>query len=124
MNDTAPLGTCSDVRWQQAAGVVQAQMAPGQTALLHLATARYHAMNEVGSRIWALLEQPRTLAALCEALCEEYDPFLAIRYQDGCWQQIGIVHFDRFLDTDQKLNITQALGTWHVREVEDSDNDR
>ena len=25
MNDTAPLGTCSDVRWQQAAGVVQAQ---------------------------------------------------------------------------------------------------
>ena len=73
MNDTAPLGACSDLRWQQAAGVVQAQMAPGQTALLHLATARYHAMNEVGSRIWTLLEQPRTLAALCEALCEEYD---------------------------------------------------
>lgn len=73
MTEAALVYDPSGTRWQQAAGVVQAQMAPGQTALLHLATARYHAMNEVGSRIWALLEHPQTLAALCTTLCDEYD---------------------------------------------------
>lgn len=73
MTETTPVYDPSGTRWLQAASVVQAQMAPGQTALLHLATARYHAMNEIGSRIWALLEQPHTLAALCATLCEEYD---------------------------------------------------
>ena len=48
-------------------------MTPGQLALLNLTTGQYHALNEVGSSIWALLEQPHSVEALCAALCEEYD---------------------------------------------------
>jgi len=59
-------------RWQKSARVVQAEMAPGQAALLHLGTGQYHALNEVGTRIWALMAEPRTLGEICEVLCAEY----------------------------------------------------
>lgn len=59
-------------RWQKSARVVQAEMAPGQAALLHLGTGQYHALNEVGTRIWALMAEPRTLAEVCAVLCAEY----------------------------------------------------
>jgi hypothetical protein len=60
-------------RWKQAPDVVQAELGPGQTAVLHLTTGRYHALNGVGSRIWALLAEPCTMASLCATLCNEYD---------------------------------------------------
>lgn len=59
-------------RWQKSARVVQAEMAPGQAALLHLGTGQYHALNEVGTRIWGLMAEPRTLAEICAVLCAEY----------------------------------------------------
>lgn len=33
----------------------------------------YLGLNEVGQRIWDLLESPRTLASLVEGLVDEYD---------------------------------------------------
>ena len=30
-------------------------------------------LDRVGSRVWALIEQPRSVADLCEALTEEFD---------------------------------------------------
>lgn len=60
-------------RWQRLPSVVQAEMAPDQAALLHLGTGQYHALNEVGTHIWALLQLPRTPHELCTALCSEYD---------------------------------------------------
>jgi len=59
-------------RWQKSARVVQAEMAPGEAALLHLGTGQYHALNEVGTRIWTLIAEPRTLAEICAVLCVEY----------------------------------------------------
>lgn len=60
-------------QWRQAPDVVQAELGPGQTAVLHLTTGRYHALNGVGSRIWALLAAPCTASRLCATLCDEYD---------------------------------------------------
>ena len=63
----------SDItRWKRMAGVVQAEMAPGQTALLSLNTGQYHALNETGTRVWALLEQPCACDEMCAVLCSEY----------------------------------------------------
>lgn len=59
-------------RWQKSARVVQAEMAPGQAALLHLGTGQYHALNEVGTRIWELLAEPTDLGEICQVLCTEY----------------------------------------------------
>lgn len=64
--------TSGATRWKRMSGVVQAEMAPGQTALLNLDTGQYHALNETGTRIWALLDQPCAFDQICAVLCSEY----------------------------------------------------
>ena len=83
--------------WKQAPGVVQAELGPGQTAVLHLTTGRYHALNGVGSRIWALLAESNTLARLCATLCDEYDIDAA-----HCAQEV-----ERYLSILQGLHLVE-----------------
>jgi hypothetical protein len=45
----------------------------GRVVLLSIENGEYYNMEEVGSRIWALLENPLTVAALVERLLEEFD---------------------------------------------------
>ena len=45
----------------------------GRVVLLSIENGEYYNMEEVGSRIWALLETPLTVAALVERLLEEFD---------------------------------------------------
>lgn len=45
----------------------------GKTVLLSIQNGEYYNMNEVGSRIWALIEQPMTVAALIERLLAEFE---------------------------------------------------
>lgn len=33
----------------------------------------YYGLNEVGASIWQLLQQPKTVANLCDAILEEYE---------------------------------------------------
>lgn len=41
--------------------------------MLNIACGRYHGLNAVAARIWALLEQPTSPAALVAALVDEYE---------------------------------------------------
>ena len=41
--------------------------------LLHLDTAAYHGLNEVGSLIWRLLEEPAAFDALLDQVRDELD---------------------------------------------------
>jgi hypothetical protein len=43
------------------------------TALLDLRSERYFTLNEVGTRIWALLGEGTEVAMIIELLAEEYD---------------------------------------------------
>ena len=45
----------------------------GEAAILNLQEGAYYGLNEVGSRIWALLQQPRTVEEIRDCLLEEYD---------------------------------------------------
>jgi hypothetical protein len=45
----------------------------GETVLMRIEDGMYYAMNVIGSRIWALLEHPRQVAAICHLLAQEYD---------------------------------------------------
>ena len=45
----------------------------GETVMLSPSEGAYFALDSVGTRIWELLEQPRTIDELCETLCSEYD---------------------------------------------------
>ena len=44
-----------------------------EAAILNLKNGVYYGLNSVGARIWALIQQPRTVREMREMLVEEYD---------------------------------------------------
>lgn len=55
----------------QSPELVSAQV-EGETALMSILNGAYYGMDPVGSRIWALIEQPRTVAAVVDQLLTEF----------------------------------------------------
>lgn len=45
----------------------------GEVVVLSIDNGKYYDMNEVGSRIWALLERPISVAALIDLLVGEFE---------------------------------------------------
>jgi hypothetical protein len=45
----------------------------GETAILSLSDGVYYGLDAVGSRIWQLLQQPVSIAAIRDTLLGEYD---------------------------------------------------
>mgnify|MGYP001800419865 CR=1 FL=1 len=44
----------------------------GESVILHLDSGIYYGLNEVGARIWALVQQPCSFSNLQRTLLEEY----------------------------------------------------
>jgi hypothetical protein len=52
----------------------QVSTSVGDEAVILGATAgQYFGLSEVGARVWAMLQTPRTVAELCTTICAEYD---------------------------------------------------
>ena len=45
----------------------------GEVVLLNVKTGKYFGMDAIGSRIWQLIDEPKTLAELVQTLTKEYD---------------------------------------------------
>ncbi|OVE85252.1 hypothetical protein B2G88_12520 [Natronolimnobius baerhuensis] len=45
----------------------------GETVLLELESGTYYGFNEVGSHLWELVQEPRTVESLCETIHAAYD---------------------------------------------------
>lgn len=45
----------------------------GEAVLLSMRDGEYYGLNEVGASIWRLIQQPRTVVEVRDALLEEYD---------------------------------------------------
>lgn len=45
----------------------------GETVILDTAAGRYYGFNEVGTFVWESLQDPRTVADLCETVVAEYE---------------------------------------------------
>ena len=45
----------------------------GEAVILDLSGGVYYGLDEVGARVWASIQAPRTVSDVCEALLEEYD---------------------------------------------------
>jgi Coenzyme PQQ synthesis protein D (PqqD) len=45
----------------------------GEAVILNLKTGVYHGLNEVGARIWTLIEEPKSVKEIIEVLLQEYD---------------------------------------------------
>jgi hypothetical protein len=44
-----------------------------ETVILNVESGQYYGLNEVGARVWELIQQPRALAEIRTALLEHYD---------------------------------------------------
>jgi hypothetical protein len=44
-----------------------------ETVILGVETGHYLGLNEVGARIWDMVQQPVRVSALCEAIMDEYE---------------------------------------------------
>jgi hypothetical protein len=51
---------------------VLSQEVRGDTVLLDLGAEQYYALNEVGSRIWSLIDQRTTVTDICNQLGDRY----------------------------------------------------
>lgn len=45
----------------------------GETVLMSIEQGNYYGMDKILSRIWALIEKPITVSALCDRLIDEYE---------------------------------------------------
>lgn len=45
----------------------------GETVVLDMKSGMYYGMDQVGSLIWNLIEEPKTLAEIRRAVLDEYD---------------------------------------------------
>ncbi|MEA5598342.1 lasso peptide biosynthesis PqqD family chaperone [Rivularia sp. UHCC 0363] len=45
----------------------------GEAVILNMKTGIYHGLNEVGARVWDLIEQPKTVKEVKQVLLEEYE---------------------------------------------------
>jgi coenzyme PQQ synthesis protein D (PqqD) len=45
----------------------------GESVILNLSRGMYYSLDPVGARVWALIQEPRTLAELRDTLSNEYD---------------------------------------------------
>lgn len=68
----------------------------GKVVLLSIENGEYYNMNEVGSRIWALLENPMTVTELVGHLTDEFEIT-----QELCEQEV--IAFLEKLRTDKLL---------------------
>jgi hypothetical protein len=62
----------ADTRVVAARDQVSAEL-DGEAVVLSLADGIYYGLDPVGASVWALLEQPRTVAELRDAVVAEYD---------------------------------------------------
>lgn len=44
-----------------------------ETVMMDIEKGQYYGLDEVGSRIWALVERPMSIRHLCEQLVSEYE---------------------------------------------------
>ena len=52
---------------------VMARQVGDETVILNLASGTYFGLDPVGSRVWQLIAENRTLAQVCDLMMAEYD---------------------------------------------------
>jgi hypothetical protein len=44
----------------------------GEIVMLNLKNGTYYGLDEVGARVWNLIQEPRSVSAVCDAILAEY----------------------------------------------------
>ncbi len=59
-------------QYQRSAEVVSTNV-DGEEVLLSIENGKYYGLNSVASRIWQLIEQPKSMDTICRELQNEFD---------------------------------------------------
>jgi hypothetical protein len=72
----------------------------GETVLMSIQNGKYYGMDSIGSRIWALIEEPRQIQDLCDILAREYevDPEQCKRDVFAFLEKLSTTNLVRFSD--------------------------
>jgi hypothetical protein len=80
-NGASTMGDEHVEQYQVGSAVVFREL-DGEAVLLNLDSGVYFGLDEVGTRVWALLVEHGTLERVCSQLMEEYDVEPAVLEQD------------------------------------------
>ncbi len=82
-------------------GEVAFRVIDGETVMMSLQAGKYYSLDQVGTRVWELLEQPMTVEAICTALLEEFEVD-----RETC--QRDVVQFLEMLAADELVRVGDA----------------
>jgi hypothetical protein len=66
------LSSDAERRWVADSGQVSSQV-EGETVILHMPSGTYFGLDRVGSAVWELLSEPRTLGELRDAVVARFE---------------------------------------------------
>ena len=66
---------------QRSPEIVHSDM-DGEIVMMSIEQGEYYGIDAIGSEIWSMLEEARTIQDICAALCERYDVDESVCQQD------------------------------------------
>ena len=63
----------------------------GETVLLNIESGVYYGLDAVGTRVWQLIMQGRTIANVCDTMIEEYEVAAQVLHAD-VMRLVGELH--------------------------------
>ena len=66
----------------QASDDVVVSQVDDELVMMSIEKGQYYSLDEIGSRVWELVKEPRSISAICDVLVEEYDVARAACEQD------------------------------------------
>jgi hypothetical protein len=73
----------------------------GETVMMSVENGKYYGMDKIGSRIWAIMDQPRSVSNICDILLGEFDVG-----REQC--ELDVLHFLNKLAEDTLLRVVDA----------------
>ncbi len=63
----------------------------GEEVILQLESGIYYGLDDVGTFIWEMVQQPHTVGQICDAICAEYEVQPAQCFQDTAQFLSGLI---------------------------------
>ena len=61
----------SKERWLYRTGEIGSNIVDGEAVLMSVANGKYYRLDDIGTRIWTLIETPTAIGAVCDQLIQE-----------------------------------------------------
>ena len=74
-----------------------------EEVILNLENGMYYGLNPVGARVWHLIQEPRTVAEICDALLDEFDAERQRVHQDVV-ALLNDLHEEQLIKVDESAS--------------------